>query len=487
MKLKLIALAAALAAAGSAHALTPADIVAARGAGTLKEITVAGASAIRLSFAAYIQEICEPTTFDVFFNSGATPGNNHRAYSCNLKTAVGNFPVGTPLLVNKRDQSGSTAGVNPIATATAQAHMTVDATCVATANPSPTPDIQLATFLCPNTANALTDGGLSDVEPALLQQTINLPSGTLALTSAQLGTLDIAPLAQALFGVVVNKKAYRALQEAQGLIGAGGALDEDPAKQPTLPSQFVRSALITGGLAPGATNKRGWNVVIPTSVDALSETKTVNICRRAEGSGTQAASNIFFANNPCGSGTASLSVIGVAGSSGSTPAPTVTGTITVAELTSTGNLESCIGTAVEAAVGADNTAYGLAVIGRENNPLANGGDKGYRYVKLDGVAPIRDEAKIGRYPFWYENTMQWNTATVPPGSDKDAFLRSIRSNAGRSSSLANADADTQQSFMASPSTYSGAYANLATTAELSFASRVARGALNSCSPARIVR
>ena len=37
----------------------------------------------------------------------------------------------------------------------------------------------------------------------------------------------------------------------------------------------------------------------------------------------------------------------------------------------------------------DGIAYGLGVLGRENNPLANGGDKGYRYVKLSGAAPTR--------------------------------------------------------------------------------------------------
>ncbi len=486
MKLRLLALTAALAAAGSAHALSPEEIAAASTAGTLRQINLAGASAIRLSLAAYVQEICAPASFDVFFNG--TTGNNHRAYSCNLRTAVGNYAIGTPIVITKRDQSGSTNGVNPVATATAQAIIAVDATCTRTANPSPATDIQLASYACPNTTTAVVDGGVSDVEPALLQQTINLPSGSAALTPAQLATLDIAPLAQALFGVVVNKKAYRALQEAQGFIAAGGALDEDPAKQPSLPSEFVRAAFTTPGLSPGG-NKRGWNVVIPTSVDAASETKAINICRRAEGSGTQAASNVFFGNNPCGSGTATLGIIGQPGSAGTVPAPLVTGGITVAELTSTGNLENCLGGAapsVETATGGDNTAYGLAVIGRENNPLANGGDKGYRYVKLDGVAPLRTEAKDGRYPFWFENTMQWNTTTVPANSDTDAFLRSLRSSIGRIASLQNADADTQQALMALPSTYTGPYANLSSADQL-FASRVSRVPLNSCSPARITK
>ncbi len=486
MRYRIFLFAMALAAAGSAHALSPDDIAAARLAGTLRQINIAGGATTRLALAAYVHGICDPASFDVFFDGSR--GNNHRAYSCNLRTAVASYAAGAPMLVTKRDLGGSTNGINPVATATAQAIIAVDSTCTRTANASPATDIQLPSYACPNTTSLIVDAGIADLEPALLQQQINLPNGTTALTYDQYRTLDIGPFVQALFGVVVNKKAYRALQEAQGYIGAGAAIDEDPAKQPSLTSQFVRAALTTPGLS--AFNRRGWNVVIPTSVDANVETKAINICRQVEGSATQAASNVFFANNPCGSGTAARGVIGVAGSSGSTPAPRVTGSTTVAELTSTGNLENCLGGAapsVEAATGTpDNTAYGLAVIGRENNPLANGGDKGYRYVKLDGIAPIRTEAKEGRYPFFYESTLQWNSNTIPFGSEKEAFLRAMRSSIGSIASLQSADSDTQQALMASPGTYSGPYASLIAS-DQAFASRVSRTSLNSCSPARVTK
>ena len=75
-RLHTIAAAALLAAIGSAHALTPAEVDAARANGSLKEVNVAGASALRLSFAAYAGEILN--NMHRYQNDAA--GNNHRAY-----------------------------------------------------------------------------------------------------------------------------------------------------------------------------------------------------------------------------------------------------------------------------------------------------------------------------------------------------------------------------------------------------------------------
>jgi hypothetical protein len=289
MKVRLIALA-ALAAAGSAQALTPAQIDAARTAGTLKEVDIAGASAQRLFIGAWFQEQCTPSSFDVFFNgTGANPpGSSYRAYSCNLKKKVGNWAAGTPVLLVKRDAGGSVQGVNPIATGTAQDMMVVDGTCTATGNPSPATDILLPSFACNNVASRVADGGVSDVEPALFQKQVNLLAPAVAVDTKN---LDSKAFNQTIMGVAVNKKLYRALQEAQGLIPAGGALDDSPTKMPTLSRTFV-SAALSGQLTGSTANKRGWNLVVPDSVDAGVLSKQVNVCRRNIGSGTQASFNV---------------------------------------------------------------------------------------------------------------------------------------------------------------------------------------------------
>lgn len=526
MKLRLIAAACALATMGSAHALTPADVDAARTAGTLKEIFVSGASALRVSFGAYVQEICSAPTFDVFYDDGGAGANlgdgvyrntedgvNHRAYSCNLAVAVGNYAIGTPVLVYKRDQGGSGQGVTPILVPAAIARMTVSgAACVANAaNPAPAEDVQIPSYLCQGTTNVTPDAGISDVEPALLQASVNLQTGQ--LPTAIPASVSAGSLVQGIFGVAVNKKAYRALQEAQGIIPAGGALLDVPADQnswtaatlatiPSLPTNWVRGALV-GSVVGGAGALRGWDAVIPAAVDSRVVGKTINVCRRVEGSGTQAASNAFFALSPCQSGyNAALTPGGFAQPLATPTVAGVNGTVGVratssafSEATSAGNVETCLGTTVETAVNpldlTDTVAYGLAILGRELNPQANAGDRGYRYVKLDGQVPTRLKAKAGEYPMVYEATMQWNTAspalTGADSADRLAFLGALRTSVGRSASLAKLDVDTQQGVMAPPTTYTGAYAALTNVDEVAFGSRVSRASNNSCTPLRIVK
>jgi hypothetical protein len=160
----------------------------------------------------------------------------------------------------------------------------------------------------------------------------------------------------------------------------------------------------------------------------------------------------------------------------------------VQEGTSAGQVENCVGKDAESAVGGDNTAYALGVLGREANPQrgAAGSDLKYRYVKLDGVAPVRAQARVGNYGFVYEATMQWNTATVPVGSDKALFLAALRTGFGTPNALAAVDSDTQQGVMTPPAAYSGPFASATGNTAL-FGSRVSRSSAASCSTLRMVK
>lgn len=487
MKVRLIALA-ALAAAGSAQALTPAQIDAARSAGTLKEVYIAGASAQRLFLGAWFQQNCKPATFDVFFNgTGAAPsGSSHRAYSCNLKKKVGNWGVDTPVLMVKRDAGGSVQGVNPVATGTAQDVMLVNSSCTATGNPSPATDILLPSYACASVTSRVVDAGLSDLEPAILQKPVNLLAPA---TAVSVSSLDSKTVNQTIMGIAVNKKAYRALQEAQGLIPAGGSLDESAAKQPSLSRSFVAAAL-SGQLSGSTADKRGWNLVIPASVDSAVLTKQVNVCRRNIGSGTQAAANVEFLNNGCGTGSAAYAPVGqTVGSDNSTvvtsPALATTGTLAWNLGSGSGNVETCLGTTVEGLAG---DAYAIGLLSRENTPTPTGTttDKGYRFVKLDGVAPTRDNAKSGAYTYVYNATMQWNK-TLLTDADVKAFVTAIRANAGKAAQLNVADVDTQQGVMAPPSTVTTAYDDITDAVTLKFLSRMDRNSAASCSPMRMVK
>ena len=507
MKLRLLAIAAGLVAASGAHALTPTQIATARTGGTLKEVTFSGASALRLTFGAYAAEICDQATLHVYFNGSlpvdSTDGVNHRAYACKLKAAVGAYGLGTDVVIYKRDQSGSTAGANPIATNTAMAHMKIvdDATCAVTPNPAFS-DILVPNYLCSGTENRVSDAGISDVEPAILNQAPNLTDttpgnpGSGSVTPVDLSNLVTNSFVQAIFGVVVNKQAYLALQKTQFTALAGATtIDESDAFRPSLPTTFIRAAL-TGGLSASATTKRGWGMVISEAADASVNTKAFNICRRQPGSGTQAASNIYFAQNPCGAGAAAAPL---RQSGTSSPAPLVTGSYIVNEQSGTGGVENCL-KAVDGLTG----AYGLAVLGRENSPLPNNAvprpgapDKGYRYVRIDGMQPVRFDAATGKgavtgdYDFVYESTLQYNSTNAAVDADKLTFINAVRVNAPKPASLRVLDVDTQQGVQSPSGAWAaqGQYPALTLNFPLDqpFASRVARATGQSCTTLKLVR
>ena len=227
MKLKLIALA-ALAAAGSANALTAAQIDSFRAAGTLKEIRLSGSSAYRLAIAGYIQTICKPGTIDVFFSSasliatGDGEGSGARAYSCDLGVKLGNWDVGTHILINKRDSGGSIVGVANVATNDAST-IQMKVTAASCGTSAAYTNITTKTAVCTQSEAVAPDAGFSDLEPALLNVSPNLIDNVLGKPSSgskspvDISTLTVSPFWQAIFGVAVNCSAYRALQAAQGL------------------------------------------------------------------------------------------------------------------------------------------------------------------------------------------------------------------------------------------------------------------------------
>ena len=483
MKLRssLIALA-CLASFGAAHALTPAEVVAARGDGSLKEVRLAGASALRLLIGAYIQsDLAQPATFDVFYDSAS--GANYRAYSFKTKVAVGTWPVGTPVVIYKRDLGGSAQGVTPLLAGgdATQTHMLIDASCTTGSGPSPATDVQKPGFICAGTNTGLAHGGFSDVEPPLLQATIN-GGGNLDTSG-----LDAAGFVQNIFAVAVNKKLYLALQKAQGLVAAGATdIDESAAAQPSVPKTFIAGAL-TGQINGSSTSKKGWNLLIPASVDSNINNKRVNVCRRTPGSGTQAASNLYFANNPCGGSANQYTPV-----AGTTSAvPSVLGSVTVQQGSSTGVVETCLGS-VEALADGTGGGYGFGVLGRENNPqaLVNGvpSEKGYRYVKLSGATPSRASLIAGDYDFAVEASMQWAKAGAAnaPAADVLALLTKMRAELGKASILQGLDPDLQNGLAALPSTATGAWSDLDATTK-SYTSHTNRTSANSCSFVRMTK
>ena len=449
MKLRLIATAALLAAAGSSHALSPTAIDAARTAGTLKEVTVFGASAQTPMVAAYVKfALCGGAAdYDEFWNDAA--GKNFRAYSCTT-TAVAGYPVGTKLLVVKRDKDGSIYGVSQVSRGIQGNSMDVSTAACSAFNHAVTP-----AATCGTTKLVYPSGGISDVEPAMFIKKfkvggvanlyLNQPdpltnddSGQpwTVPTVAQINGMDTASTGQTIFGVAITKTLRNALQAVQGLTVNSDA-DTDT---PSLPRAFISGALsgfVRGG--PVATYA-SWKSLTGVAGD---DAKNVVICRRTRGSGTQAVSNEYFlqmgAMLDTSFGMLAPLASGAAGNVDGSPVPGVI----VNEAVGTGDVETCLGTSHAA-------DYAIGVVSREKDPLING--KSYRFVNIDGASFKQANARKGGYGMVYTSTMQWRKAgTGAPDTATKNFLKAMRDTAVTSNKIAlYVSAEAKGGLLASP-------------------------------------
>lgn len=364
------------------------------------QLNAAGASALRLSFGATIWDLCDLTdltTKPAVAFQDSTTGSNHRGYYCTLKAVAqdGNMDpaiAGKRVFVWKRDAGGSSRGVQPVAVPLSIARMalpafpfTVDTTvgapngssCTTTtgfAAPPNGPPVGVTQVTCTTTTNDTPDFGLADVEPALFvginKDTISDPDWTPALaTNVQINT----QIGSQAFGVAVNKTLYDQLQTDQGV--ANPADDLPGPNQPSLSAADIRAAL-SGGKQ---------NVTALGVTDTFANDGSLRVCRRVNGSGTQAASNAYFMEFPCNTGGALLPANNVTDVwSGNdldgTLFPPANNEYAVIMNSGSGNVSGCLN---------DNNTKNtpaLGVLSLENLV----GSNNWRYVKIDGMSPNHD-------------------------------------------------------------------------------------------------
>ena len=332
-----VAVAAALVST-SAFALTPAttpDI----------EVFMSGASAQDVSVARLFADICMAGTLHTYKDGVTATGVSHQAYFCNvdvnqtrdgaadgvLASWVAAHPdtdLVTPgyqgtmpaVLFHKRSAGGSAQGVIPVIDETNVTHMRIsNGNCAITAG---------TTYGCTIT-NAgdttgtgaapavLSDAGTSDVNPEMFVGQ-NVPTGFGPVDATVVAAkMTVLPGAALLFGIPVSEPLYRALQLAQGKDSTNIALDangrvtrDNEANMPSLSKAEVAS-IMSGKVANWNVFKAGPNLSplgqgfrdYAVSLGATAPASNlVQICRRVNGSGTQAQMNAKFLNYPCTAG-----------------------------------------------------------------------------------------------------------------------------------------------------------------------------------------
>ena len=409
------------------------------------QMFVSGSSALQFMIGQVADSLLDPATINVYYDgtsAGKASGSSYRAYFGKASAATyAAYPslydsvtgAGKNVLILETGAGGSIQGVTPVTRGVAVKSINLTpATCI--------PSNPVKTFgthnvvTCYGTADTtrIPDFGVSDVEPSLLQDTANLPSGTLTDGSSYVMTAAEA----------LNLTSVAALGQTMGVVIGNSVANTD-----------LTSAQIAGVLSGLATD---WHTIDPS---VASKAKTVVVCRRTNGSGTHATILARVLNKPCssnglaaatytntsavtGSGKTAKTVVGTA-----TPAPV--GSYVVVENGSSGAVEGCMNAAVNgtgtgidaitglsapnyiditsgaitAAAGTGGTAIpakgialpaGNVVLGELglDYSFVTGTDQ-FSFLSIDGVAPTTHNAATGSYGVVTETTFNFNAATKP--------------------------------------------------------------------------
>jgi len=438
---------AAMTFAGSASAFAP-------GTAHSLNLYLSGASAQDKSIAALVEGLCTTDAtgapiFDKFVNSGKT---KYTAWSCTLDhlkvgaatvngaTSAGMLADRT-VLIQKRSKGGSGIGVDPVANS-----KLVDFMPITAANcPVDVPGGH--TYTCTTASGDLQvpSFGVSDVNPAMFVGK-NTPAGFTAVAAADVAKLDVTSAAALVFGVPVTTELRDALQVAQvsqGIlpVGCDAGLDGAPIKDatgkiigrtaPTRETEACMPTLSSNQVASIMSGKiKTWNqfyingtalpsvagVTVPGGTITAGDLK-VQICRRVEGSGTQAQNNMVFLRYPCTSAAAFPAVPSRAGNRNGPVVYLNSGSGDVNKCLDDFNNGSNTGKKSDGTFNnaglIHRWAIGLQALEKNANLKF-----GYRFVKVDGAAPTLVNAANGTYKDWVEQTYQWRK-TLGTAADSD--------------------------------------------------------------------
>jgi len=389
-----IAAAAAGAAANSASALD----ISTYNAGTAVNVYLSGSTAVDNTLVNAAIEtaapggVCTAGTVDIYY-IGTTGSYTNRLIFCTGSASSG--VSGKPLAIFKESAVGSQNGVVPLYTAAAgglsgtsfiNPTLISDAVCAGADGGTVAASGNFGAYTnhssCPAadvSANVIPSAGFADVEPAILRTTTNGPVSTnLAgkyLTSG--ATLD------QIWAVALTKNAYYALQAAEGYTSPSDA----PANAPSLSKEDV-AGLISGNIFNWSD--LGLNPVNPS----------VYICRRDDGSGTEASFEAYFLGERCGLSSETVPVEGGG---------------TVWANGSGGGMRTCLQhmyaggtqTAFYASSSPQSqtfTAGNQYAIGFINDEITlknlTGAADSFRLVAVDGVGPTVANVQNGYYPYF---------------------------------------------------------------------------------------
>lgn len=392
------------------------------------EVNLTGASAPQGILSNLITNLLNPGFTTVFSKAvgSVSAGTDYRAFCGTLLVDLNpTLPAGTSVRFLHRAKGGSLWGVNPVARNTPIANLSfADADCVVNGSRFDCAEVGDDLAGAANVANRTPDFGVSDVEPRIFTIGLNLADAPTAVSTAldatEVAKLDVRAGFQALIGLVATD---------------------------TLPAtvNFTRAnvaAILTGQVSR-------WNAGLGVVGGTYTNDRVI-IVRREPGSGTQAASNQYFLDQPCALGNVANSAAlnpnrqPVGSGAGTEVSPRIINPAAglgpiVIESSTSGEVRNALLAArngtnfkYQAPSGiwyqvnfAGNTWGAIGVLGldSQNNGVGIGTVAGstmsFRQINgqpaagfgtgAQGAKAARDAAQVGAYDFVFENTFQTNT------------------------------------------------------------------------------
>lgn len=400
MQVKHIAAVAAIAAAAPAFAATG-SLNTLFGVTAARTVYVSGASALTGSIAAAVGSLCQGGNASVRTLTVGGGTSDGRVFVCTTQStgpAAGVFAG--PFAIVKRDTNGSFDGVGPVISGAALTTWANVASC---------DDVAL-NCARDTTTPIVPNGGLSDVETAIwrgqnltgaLSQAVPTPSGI---------TFESGFAGQG-FGVMVSEELYKSMQTVQKADGR-------------LPASCTVGNFTPGECQPSIAKSeyaaivRGDTFSYVSNASLTGTADPINLCRRVETSGTQASSNAYFLNNPCGNANPTFGAIlpkavdfgggsavaftnGVGGATVTGNYDDFGGAFGLFEGSGTGDARNCV-IRRNSGNNPNNVADTLGKYAIGWISLENATGAGWKYIKLDGVSPDAYQTAAG----WVADTTQ---------------------------------------------------------------------------------
>ncbi|MGQ9862245.1 MAG: hypothetical protein ACUVSD_09605 [Thiobacillaceae bacterium] len=438
LKTLTLALAAGLAAAPAFAVSNPESVAG------VQKIVMSGATAPDGFIKSAVEEMLKPGFF-TYRNNDLSQAFQHRAWYGLAKAGIPGVAENTPILVVKRSKGGSVWGVDPVARASRIESLDFS-TCTTGGSADGTSysyfcgtkglDPDSPDFTNPSLNNGVvSDMGVSDVPPAMFKGPYNVEFGQTELSNAEAAVLAVKPVNSLMMGFAVTNDV-------------------------PLTTRITRSNY--GNMLMGYI--QDW-----TQIDAnLTGNTQVVVCRRVDGSGTQASYNWYFNNFPCTTAfngavkPASMqanSISGIVSGTGTQDDPYVidpTAGYTVVNNSTSGDVRNCLKNAQNHAdhkIKGDDGNWYLIQFSNSSEPFkaigvlsldSYGAENGWSFRMMDGagsfvpatqtasvgatgIAPSKAELLAGAWDFAVELTMQYrNQTVVNPQGDSVAPLSGVK-------------------------------------------------------------